>query len=523
MSIFSQTALDQINKTAEKSEQFRNQGNTVDVAIKHVSRLEESLKEQTQKVMQYFNDSDAILITTTEDLNNYVDSMIEFGYGGIDTETTGLDRVKDKIVGVSLYVPGRPECYIPINHISPILETRVKNQLEFSDLTEAFQKIVNSDTRLIFANADFDLAMIYKDIHIDFNSNFYYDVILAWRCLKEDEKDNSLKGLYAKYVEKGKVDPMKFSDFFSPTVFPYSKPSVAMLYAANDAKITYELFKWQLPYVTKSHIKCQKHKLEQIADLIWSIEFPLVPICQNMHRIGIYLDKQSASVLGKRYNEQLKSCQAELKNMVAEELSKSSYVPKFDEKVPFVSAEDFNSNSPQHVAYLLYKLMNLSTPEGKKSGGTGKDILAELNVPITRKLLEVRSISKLITSFVDKLPRTTTSDGRVHASFKQTGASTGRFSSESPNLQNIPSHALDIRHMFRATPADSYVIDVDSNSVSLPNYHILTTQNGDKLVKDIQVEDKVQFIENGKEVYKCVKSIKTSSKDSTLCDVVFRL
>ena len=70
---------------------------------------------------------------------------------------------------------------------------------------------------------------------------------------------------------KGVGDPKKFSDFFSPQLFPYCKPQIAKLYAANDAKITFELFKWQLPYVTKSHKKCQDNHLERIADLVWNV------------------------------------------------------------------------------------------------------------------------------------------------------------------------------------------------------------------------------------------------------------
>ena len=84
--------------------------------------------------------------------------------------------------------------------------------------------------------------MIYKDFKVDTIPAFYYDVILAWRCIQENEKDNTLKGLYAKYVKEGKVDPQKFSDFFPVKLFPYCKPEIAALYAANDARITYELF-----------------------------------------------------------------------------------------------------------------------------------------------------------------------------------------------------------------------------------------------------------------------------------------
>ena len=76
----------------------------------------------------------------------------------------------------------------------------------------------------------------------------------------------------------------------------------------------------------------------------------------------------------------------------------------------------------------------------------------EINLPVTNQILKVRSLSVLINTFVDKLPNSVARDGRIHGQFKQIGADTGRMSSAEPNLQNIPSHAVDIRHMFRATP-----------------------------------------------------------------------
>ena len=219
MGLFTKTQLETINKTAVKSKTFVDSKPS-----KSINSVNTELAKMTKNVQEYFSDSKAILITSKEDLHNYITKAIEVGYCGIDTETTGLDRQNDTIVGASLYYPGSNECYIPMKHLE-------------------FQRFVDAGTKMIFANADFDLAMIYKDLKVDMNDICFYDVILAWRCLKEDERDNSLKGLYMKYVMKGKGNPMKFSDFFSPALFPYCKPEVAKLYAANDAKITYELFK----------------------------------------------------------------------------------------------------------------------------------------------------------------------------------------------------------------------------------------------------------------------------------------
>ncbi len=455
MGLFSAAQIDQINKVAAKSKELT----TVPKSTTK-KNMNAELNKMSQSVVDYFKDSPAILITSKEDLHEYVTKAIESGYSGIDTETTGLDRINDTIVGASLYYPGGVECYIPMKHLVPIFDTPYKNQLTYEDVGEEFQRLADSDIKLIFANADFDLSMIYKDLKVDLNSRCYYDVILAWRCLKENEPSNALKVLYNKYVLRGKGDPMKFSDFFTPTMFPYCKPEVAKLYAANDAKITYELFKWQLPYVTKDHPKCKKAHLEKIADLVWNVEFPLIPVCQNMHRGGMYVDKCTSDTLITRYHEIESAEKRKLAELVDAELEKSTTISALSKK-PFTSGSTFNPKSPPHVKYLLYTVMNL--PQGKGGGSTDKEILREMNLPVTNQILKVRSLGVLISTFVEKMPAATTSDSRIHANFKQMGADTGRLSCiESTQLVSTPRGDVPICEL---SPNDLvYSLD-DSGSV----------------------------------------------------------
>lgn len=486
MGLFNLSQIEKINKVAEKSK----------VALQppkptKAKTINHDLNEISKTVLEYFKDSEAICITTKEDLHSYVDALIESGYAGIDTETTGLDRYKDYVVGASLYYPGGVECYIPMKHIIPIFDEPYKNQLTYEQVSEEFKRIAESDVKLIFANADFDLSMIYKDLKVDFCDRCYYDVILAWRCLKENELHNGLKELYHKYVMKGEGDAKKFSDFFSPALFPYCKPEVAKLYAANDAKITYDLFRWQLPYCTKDHPKCKKAGLEAISDLIWNVEFPLIRECQAMHRTGIYIDKDVATKLKSRYADKYNKELALLQDMVQEIVDNSAYTSSA--KKPFRQGKEFNPQSPIHVKYLIYTLMNI--PSGKDGGGTGKEILGQFNLPVTNQILKVRSLSTLISTFVDKLPAATTPDGRIHAQFKQIGADTGRMSSADPNMQNIPSHSTDIRHMFRATPG--YVMlssDYSSQEPRITAY----VSNDPKMI---------QTFKDGRDIYGSIASI----------------
>lgn len=440
MGLFTRDQIEKINKVAEKSKElaeFKPSGNT------KVRGVNSEIQEMSQKVIDYFSDSPAILIESIDQLDEYVTEMIEAGIGGIDTETTGLDRIKDTIVGASLYYPGGVECYIPMKHLVPIFDEPYRGQLTYEAVGAEFQRFVEAKTKMIFANADFDLAMIYKDLKVDMNDICYYDVILAWRCLKEDEKDNALKVLYNKYVLKGQGDPMKFNDFFTPQLFPYCKPDVAKLYAANDAKITYDLYKWQLPYVTKGHPKCTKNHLEAISDLVWNVELPLIKVCQNMHRTGIYLDKEIASSLVIKYNKDIDREKAKLAEMVDDVLEKSSFHPSPMQKVPFKTGKEFSATSTMHVKHLIYTVMGL--PQGKDGGKTDKNVLAEFNLPVTNQILKVRSLNTLISTFVEKLPKATTPDSRIHCQFRQIGAATGRMSSAEPRCRYDASWALKIK------------------------------------------------------------------------------
>ena len=514
MGLFSKSQIDNINQIAKKSKSIQSSKPS-----KSVSSVNDELQVSSQAVLKYFKDSPAILIETKEQLHDYISDAIEHKYVGIDTETTGLDRSNDYIVGASLYYPDGIECYIPMKHRIPIFENLYKNQLTYEEVAEEFQRFVDAGTRLIFANANFDLYMIWKDLKVNLNSCCYYDVILAWRCLKEDELKNGLKDLYNKYVLKGKGDPKQFSDFFSPALFPYCKPDIAKLYAANDAKITYDLFKWQLPFTLKSTKICQKHKLEHLSDLIWKIEFPIISLCQEIERTGMYIDQDVAQMLQEKYHRIYERELATLKNMVQSVLD-SSDVLVLGGKAPFTSGEGFNPRSPLHVKYLCYDLLNLPKPQGKES--TGVRVLEEFNQPITNKIVEVRSLATNISTFVDKLPDAVERDGKIHADFWQIGAGTGRMSSRNPNLMNIPSKLDDIRHMFRASPAMyKEVIGISNSDIiefkteACNKVQLATGEY--KILTELDVGDSIILKNSGKEVVKTVISIDIIGNLATLC------
>lgn len=518
LSLFSEVQMAQIQQAAIKSKAVLP---TVKKRVSNKTLLSQ-IKEIESNVLEYFSDSKAITIFSEEELHRYCDSCIDIGYVGIDTETTGLDRIHDTIVGVSLYYPTGTECYIPSKHIVPIFDEPYKNQLSYLQIGKEIQRMADSGVKFCFANADFDLSMIYKDLKVDLNDNCFFDVLIAARCLKEDEPKANLKDLYKKYVLREKEHGQRFSDFFSPELFPYCKPEIAGLYAANDAKITFKLMQWQLCYLDVTNKKCKHSKLEKISGLVWNTELPLIKICQNMHRLGIYLDKDTAEVLNEKYALLQSQEMLKLQNIVQVILDKMGHSVTSGSP-PFLSGKDFNPRSQKQVKYLLYSVMKLPAPDAKQ--GTGKEILQAIDLPVTNQIVKVRSLGTLVDTFVVKLPGEVTDDSRIHAQFKQIGAATGRLSCTSPNLMNIPSRTKDIRHMFRATPAKNIKLNCeahdDSISVLINNWDFVHTKTGLKRVRDLQIGDCVKLENDGKEVYLNVKRVENSGKNICLCNVVF--
>lgn len=493
MGLFSADDLAKINAAAQKSQtasESAKQKPSGKKAKKSMGGITSELDRISEKVREYFDGSDAILITTEDDLHNYISDAIAAGYVGIDTETTGLDRVNDTIVGTSLYFPNGLEAYIPIKHISPIFETPYPNQLSYEVVGREYQRFVDAGTRMIFANADFDLGMIYKDLHVDMIPVTFYDVILAWRCIKENEKHNGLKELYSKYVLKGAGDPMKFKDFFTPELFPFCKPEIAALYAAHDAKITYELFMWQMQFLKKDNPQCKKRHLEAISDLIFGLEIPMISVCQNLHRRGVYLEKSAERMVKRNFLPKFDQSFEKLYEMIQAVLDDPNYSAKT--KQPFRDARDFNPNSYIHVKWLVYDLMKLG--DGKETG-TNKEVLRTYNTPVTNQILLCRSYVTLRGMFVDKLSDFATADSRIHCTFKQIGADTGRMSSDSPNMQQIPSRHGYIRRMFRATPG--YVMMSSDYSKQEPAIAAYLSQD----------ENMIQAFKDGRDIYSYTASL----------------
>ena len=388
------------------------------------------------------------VIQDEKELEDYITKAIEDGEIAIDTETNGLDFGDMVIVGLCLYSPSQTGVYVPLNHVSYITMTKLDGQLSEQFVAEQLARL--KDTKLIFFNAKFDIRVIKQTLGVELIP--YWDGYIGARLLNENEPDNGLKALHNKYVLKGKGESFDYGSIFKGIPFSHIPINIAYLYAAHDAVITYELYKFQEPFLTKDHPTCIERNLQGVAYVFREIEMPLINIVAQMEDTGIALDLEYARGLEEKYGQELEKVEqeffeelAQYKDDIDQYRKQMGPACKLDERI--------NLNSPTQLAILFYDVLGITPVDKKSPRGTGEDILEKINIPLTRILLEYRRLQKLMSTYITKLPASLNPrTGRLHASFNQVGTDTGRFSSADPNMQNIPARNKDIRQMFVASP-----------------------------------------------------------------------
>lgn len=398
-----------------------------------------------------------IVITTRNELWEYVELCLRAGAVAIDTETTGLDPMQCKIVGVCLYAPNIKPAYVPINHISYITGERVENQVSEKDARECLERLAMLD-RIIMFNAKFDIRVLRNTLGVYLTC--WWDAYLASRLMNENEPHKGLKALHQKYVLNGADDEFSFDEIFKGVNASHVPIDVFYLYAAHDAIATYELYQFQEHWLRYDH---QREDMRNLAWVFHNIEMPCVEVVCDMEDTGIELDINYARELSERYHARLESSLATFYEILDKYTKKIETYLKTHKNVKI--DDPINIASSSQIAVLLYDIFETEPVDRKSPRGTGEAILLKIadtyddgRRDICNAILEYRGIAKLISTYIDKLPECVNpSDGRIHCSFNQYGADTGRFSSSDPNLQNIPSHNKEIRKMFVATNEEKLV------------------------------------------------------------------
>lgn len=440
-------ALEMLSKKSSKKQVAK-------VVPKSISGKVQLAKEMSQEV--FADKLDRLSLLDNENkIREYIDCAITNGIIAVDTETNGLDRIDGKIAGVCLYTPGQKGVYIPVRHESFMTGIELKTNISPEFMHEQFERMNKSNIKYVLHNAKFDMHILWWMLGIKIIP--YWDTQIGSQLLNENEP-HKLKVLYKKYVDNADENSKvaSFNSLFKGIEFNKVPPDVAYMYASFDPIMTYELYQFQYNFIDINGKYCKEKGLERVAEVFRNIEMPLIQVVFEMECTGVKIDTDLAEKLKAQYTKH-KDAAEEKFNLEIEKLN-----DKFDKlmiKNPAAYNKLFKDgirkvsiSSPTQLAILFYDVLEFESPDKKSPRGTGEAILKSFNHPLVDSILEYRSMSKLLSTYIEAIPQHIAKrDNRLHANFNQYGAKTGRFSSSDPNLQNIPSQ--------KTTLSDGTVID----------------------------------------------------------------
>ena len=378
-------------------------------------------------------------ILTEPQLDAWLEKIMQAGLVCVDTETTGLDSMTAQLVGISFAIEAQHAVYLPLAHHYPGAPDQIKREHALHKLKpwleSAAHKKLGQNLKYdqhIFANHGIRLAGIAEDTLLQsyvLESHKPHDMDnLALRHL-------GIKTIsYAEVVGKGAKQ----------ICFDQVDLDTATKYAAEDADITLQLHQTLSP-----QIKAQG-RLETVYR---DIELPARQVLFVMERNGVLLDSNLLNVQSRELGEKLLDIEA---------------------RAYAAAGQPFNLNSPKQIQEILFDKLQLpvkkKTPSGTPS--TDEEVLQELalDYPLPKILLEHRGIAKLKSTYTDKLPQMVNArTGRVHTSYSQAVAVTGRLASSDPNLQNIPIRTAEGRRIREAfiAPQGSRIMSADYSQIEL--------------------------------------------------------
>ncbi|MCR5194326.1 MAG: DNA polymerase I [Alphaproteobacteria bacterium] len=384
-------------------------------------------------------------ITTLDELDEFLGTVKDVI--AMDTETTGLNQMSDKLVGMSLATNSAFGVYIPLRHRAPSenlfgTPELVKNQISVDELYKKLWPIM-TDKKItkVGHNLKFDLHILANEGWDIEKISPIDDTMLISYALNGTLHNHGLDELAAKYLNHYNI---AFSSLFPPKTrdadmhFDMLPIDVATPYAAEDATVTMALYEYMRPQINKN---------EKLRELYEKCDLPLLMVLTQIERVGVLVDKNKLQQLSGVFHQQLTN--------ISDEIWK-------------LAGHEFNIASPKQLATVLFDEMGL--PANKKRS-TDADSLNDIidNHPIIEKILNWRSIAKLAGTYTDTLPHQIASDGRIHTTYLQTSTNTGRLSSRDPNLQNIPVKTElgeEIRKCFVA-PTGRVLIAADYSQIQL--------------------------------------------------------
>ena len=372
-------------------------------------------------------------IQSVEELEETLKIMEQTGKIAFDTETTSLNPIDAKLVGVS-FSDGDKSYYVPTGHVGG-------NNLSLEKVVSEIKNILeNKSMKIIGQNIKYDLSVMKK-----YGLSFvpYFDTMISAYLLNPNERKFSLDRLAMKYLGYKTITYEevigKGKNFSS---VPVEK---ATRYSAEDSDVTYRLYK----------VLNKKMYEYDLMNVFYKIEMPLVEVLSTMELNGVYVDIPYLKEISDRYSQKISKIESQIYDLAG--------------------GMPFNLNSPKQVSEVLFNRLGLKPGRRTKTHGfsTSASVLEEMksNHPIIPLLLEYRKYFKLKSTYLDAFPKMVNpGTSRVHTSFNQTGTSTGRLSSSDPNLQNIPARneeGREIRKAIRAQREGWVVMSADYSQIEL--------------------------------------------------------
>ena len=392
---------------------------------------ETEVKEEVKKQPKYE------LITKIKPLESWVAKIKKSSLLALDTETTGLDYMDAKLVGISLSVKSGEAAYIPLGH-------QEEEQLEVDVVLKKLKPVLESKKiKIIGQNIKFDRNILAR--HGINLASFENDTMLMSYVLNSTATRHNLDALAQYYL---KYKTTTFEDVAGKGVkqvtFDLVPMDQAVHYASEDADITYRLHE---------ELKSRLAKEPVLNTLLEEVEIPLITVLSDMEQAGTLVNERVLKAQSKNFSER---------------------ITKLETEAYELAGQEFNLGSPKQLQEIFFEKLKYpvlqKTPGGQPS--TAENVLQQLSedYELPKIILEHRTLSKLKSTYTDKLPSQISSNtGRIHTSFNQTGTSTGRLSSSDPNLQNIPIKTEDgrrIRQAFEA-PNGYQLISADYSQIEL--------------------------------------------------------
>lgn len=395
--------------------------------------------QDIQAKLAYWRERNFITVQTIEQLTEMCDDLQRQGAFAVDTETTGLQPLQVELVGISFCADEKRAYYVPCGH------NTAEEQLPCDVILTALKPILeNSYYKKYLHNAKYDMLVFFQ--HGIELQGLALDTLIGSNLIIQEWQSASLKKLSRSFFGE---EMLTFEDVVKGNKyqdFSYVPIELATLYSCADSYQTFRLV---------SVIEAAFSKEKKIYELYKDIEHPLIEVLYEMEKEGVNLDVNLLQHLNKK--------------VVAD-------ITVIEEGIAaVVGKETINLNSPRQVEYLLFSVLQLPPQKKSKTGkfSTDYEVLTTLATlhPIPALIIKHRELTKLKNTYIDALPTyVNTKTHRVHTTFSQSIAATGRLASSNPNLQNIPADAagygIEVRAAFKAGE-DRVFISADYSQIEL--------------------------------------------------------